>query len=90
MRFIRYSPSKTDDVTQELVSSPTSDASELQAEASNFSIYLTCRSGEIILRRTIGLMGKSGSSGRFIMAGGLLVICSYLQYQFYQERRNKV
>jgi len=24
------------------------------------------------------------------MAGGLLVICSYFQYQFYQERRNKV
>merc|ERR1712131_284908 len=44
----------------------------------------------LIHRRTIGLMGKSGSSGRFILAGGLLAICSYLQYQFFLERREKV
>ena len=29
MRFVRYSPSKTDDVTQEMVRSPMSRVSEL-------------------------------------------------------------
>ena len=62
-----------------------------RSERTLLDIYFTYVHRDVtILRRKIGLAGKSGSTGRFIMAGGLLAICSYLQYQFFVERREKV